>query len=287
MCACAAFAPSRVAKALDKQGSAHGGAVAGADSGFGISGSVLFGVAVYNPTYAARPDNTGRALLRFAPHFDIDLIGRRLSIPIDLNFFSDRERRGLGKLAPSEFDFIAGLTSSWPVSDLAAVEFGVRGETDRPVDRSGYTQTYGDARARLLYQLTPALPRLDALLHGGGPGGVLTLGWFFWNPSYAARPDNTGIALLRYGANVGCDAWQHRLSLSVDATFFTDRHRNAVVPSELDLTLGLGLKVLSQATLQLAFERDMPLDRGGRVQQFLIAAAVIDLGSYPRHDAAN
>ena len=47
-------------------------------------------MSLYNPTYAARPDNTGLALFRYAAHFDFDLIGRRLSIPLDLNMFTDR-----------------------------------------------------------------------------------------------------------------------------------------------------------------------------------------------------
>ena len=67
-----------------------------------MSGSLLGGVAFFNPTYAARPDNTGKALLRLAPHLDVDLIGSRLSIPIDLNVFTDREQPGLKKLVPSE-----------------------------------------------------------------------------------------------------------------------------------------------------------------------------------------
>jgi hypothetical protein len=37
-----------------------------------LSGSLLFGVAAYNPSYAARPDNSGLALVRHAPHYDFD-----------------------------------------------------------------------------------------------------------------------------------------------------------------------------------------------------------------------
>lgn len=279
------LAPAGRALALDKQGSAHGGKVAGADSGFAASGSVVFGVAAYNPTYAARPDNTGKALLRLAPHADIDLIGSRLSIPIDINLFSDRERKGLGVLAPSEFDVISGLTSTWPVSDLAALEFGVRGESDRPVDRGGLVQSYGDARMRLLYALTPALGHLDKLLHGGGPAGSLTLGWFFWNGSYAARPDNSGLALLRYGANVSVDAIDHRLGLSLDATMFTDRRHNPLSPSELDFTPDVFFRVLPSLTMHVAYERDMPVDRRGKIQQFVLLSAAFDFNIWPPESA--
>ena len=52
------------ARALDKQGSAHGGAVCGDDGGFDVSGALTYGVALINPTYAARPDNSGLALFR-------------------------------------------------------------------------------------------------------------------------------------------------------------------------------------------------------------------------------
>src|SRR3954464_7440654 len=81
-------------RALDKQGSAHGGQVSGAESGFALSGSLLGGAAIFNPSYAARPDNSGHALLRLAPHLDMDLIGSRLSIPVDVNVFTDRDRPG-------------------------------------------------------------------------------------------------------------------------------------------------------------------------------------------------
>ncbi|MEB2313309.1 MAG: hypothetical protein OZ921_03845 [Sorangiineae bacterium] len=64
---------SSSARALDKQGSAHGGRVGGSDHGFAASGALVLGAAVYNPSYAARPDNSGHALMRLAPHMDIDL----------------------------------------------------------------------------------------------------------------------------------------------------------------------------------------------------------------------
>lgn len=88
---------SSSAHALDKQGSAHGGKVGGSDHGFGASGALVLGAAVYNPSYAARPDNSGHVLMRFAPHLDLELIGSRLSIPIDLNRFTARDARGAAK----------------------------------------------------------------------------------------------------------------------------------------------------------------------------------------------
>lgn len=266
LAACAALPGTTYA--LDKQGSAHGGDLGGSDHGFALSGSLLFGAAVYNPTYAARPDNTGHALLRFAPHLDIDLIGSRLSIPIDINMFTDRDRDGLGKLAPSELDVIAGVASTWPVG-ATAIEFGVRAEGDFPVDRGTKTQSYVDARARWMYSVGAFAPKLKDALAGGDIGGSVTLGWFAVNPSYAARPDNTGRALLRYGLHLTV-SYTERFFLGFDATFFTDRRKNAVVPSECDITPEIGARIIDSLTLHLAYERDMPLDRAGISQHFVL-----------------
>src|SRR4051812_32852052 len=118
------LAPSS-AWALDKQGSAHGGQVEGSSTGLAVGGAVMAGVALYNPSYAARPDNTGHVLMRYAAHADIDLIGRRLSIPLDMNLFTDRDRDGFKKLVPSELDIIAGVTTTWALGP-GALELGTR-----------------------------------------------------------------------------------------------------------------------------------------------------------------
>jgi hypothetical protein len=255
------------ALALDKQGSAHDGQVAGSDRGVGVTGSLLGGVALYNPTYAARPDNTGLALGRLAPHFDVDLIGSRLSIPIDINLFSDRQRSGFGKLAPSELDLIAGGTSTWPLGP-AALELGARYERDMPIDRGRVVQSYADVRARFLYSLSAADPRWNGWLGGGDVTGYFALGWFSYNPSYAARPDNSGRALFRYAGHVVASALEAHLLVGLDGVLFTDRWAGALSPSELDLTADVGTR-LDAFELHLAYERDMPVDRGGLVQHFV------------------
>lgn len=254
--------------ALDKQSSAHGGEVGGADSGFALSGNVLLGAAVYNPSYAARPDNTGLALLRAAAHFDVDLIGSRLSIPVDLNMFTDRERRGAGKLVPSELDIITGLTSTWPI-DRTALELGARFEGDFPVDRGGFSQRYVDLRARLLFALSAYAPATQEALLGGDLTGALTLGLFAYNPTYAARPDNTGLALFRYALHLTLHVTT-RFFVAFDAVFFTDRERVIVAPSECDITPEIGVSLIEGLDLHIAYERDMPIDRGGLVQQLVL-----------------
>jgi hypothetical protein len=255
--------------ALDKQGSAHGGQVGGNSKEFNVSGSAMLGASLYNPTYAARPDNTGRALFRYALHLDVDLIGRYLSIPIDVNMFTDRERQGAAVLAPSELDFITGLTSTHSLTRGFDGEIGARVETARPVDRGTYSQTYVDMRARLLYSAAAVAPAVAPSLAGGDVSGYFTLGWFAVNPTYAARPDNTGRALLRYAVHSELSVWKRRLAVGVDGTFFTDKHaENALRPSELDLT-GELIGRYEPFEVHLAYERDMPLDRGGLVQSLL------------------
>lgn len=264
---------SPLALALDKQGSAHGGSTEVDERGVNLTGALIAGVALYNPSYAARPDNTGLALMRYAGHLDLDLIGQHLSIPLDVNFFSDREGIGPVALLPTEFDVIAGVTSTWNIG-IGALEGGLRVEHDRPIDRPGFTQTYVDARARYLFTLGDVSSKLRALVPSSfDVSGWLTLGCFLFNPTYAARPDNTGLALLRYAAHVELSALDDLLSVGFDFTGFTDRQVNAVALSELDLTCEL---IFHKAPFEvhLAYERDMPVDRRGLVQQFLYVVGV-------------
>jgi hypothetical protein len=278
----AALTSVRTAHALDKQGSAHGGDVGGAESGFNVSGSGMLGVSLFNPSYAARPNNTGLALFRYAAHADFDLIGRNLSIPLDLNMFTDRERKGVAIFAPSEFDIIIGLTTTQTMTKATDLELGARVENDRPVTGpgGGYTQTYADIRARALYSLARQWDSLRRSLADGDLSGYFTLGWFAINPSYAARPDNTGLALFRYTEHAELSVWHRHLALGLDATFFTDKKSDTPLrPSELDFTAEV-IGRYQPFEAHLAYERDMPIDQGGLVQQmlFLVFAYNFDLG---------
>lgn len=263
------------AHALDKQGSAHGGAAAGAQTGVGVTGSVMLGLSPYNPSYAARPDNSGLALMRYAGHLDVDLIGRRLSVPVDVNMFSDRERGGGRALLPSEVDVIAGVTSTWDVA-RGAVEAGARVEHDRPADGDGTSQTYGDARVRYLFSLAALAPGAATALRDGDLRAYATAGWFAVNRSYFARPNNSGLALFRYALHAELSLFAHHLAVGADATFFTDRHAASVVrPSELDFTPEL-IVCGGRFEVHLAYERDMPIDGGDpthKVQQFVYVLA--------------
>lgn len=279
LCLVFSVAAAKPVHALDKQGSAHGGVIGGESSGTNVSGSVMFGSALYNPTYAARPDNTGHALFRYAARADIDLIGQRLSVPIDVNVFTDRDQPGFALMRPSEFDVIAGLTSTWPVGP-GAVEIGSRVEHDRPVDRGTFTQTYVDVRARYLYSLARIWPELAA--HDADVTGWATLGAFAVNPTYAARPDNSGKALLRYALHVELSILGDLLSFGLDGVMFTDRERSAFRPSELDITPEF-IVHLPPFEVHLAYERDLPLDRAGLTQAYayVLAAWNFDLRRQP------
>jgi hypothetical protein len=260
---------SRTAGALDKQGSAHGGDIGGESEGTNVSGAAMLGSALYNPTYAARPDNTGHALFRYAAHADIDLIGRRLSIPVDINVFTDRDQPGIAVMRPTELDVIAGVTSTWPLGS-GAFEIGSRVEHDRPVDQGTFTQTYLDIRTRYLYSLARSWPDLAA--HSMDVTGWATLGAFVVNPTYAARPDNSGKALLRYALHSELSTLDDLLSFGIDGTMFTDRQSRVFVPSELDLTLEIILHV-APFELHLAYESDVPVDRSGLTQTYAYALA--------------
>lgn len=242
----------------------------------------MLGASLYNPTYAARPDNSGHALFRYALHLDVDLLGRMLSIPLDLNMFTDRERRKAAVFAPSELDVIGGVTSTNSLAKGFDLEAGARVEHDRPVDQGSYSQTYVDARARLLYSAAALSPSLADSLVDGDLSGYATLGWFAYNPTYAARPDNSGKALFRYVAHSELSLWHRHLAVGMDTTFFSDRTAsNPLAPSELDITPEFIVR-RDPFEVHLAYERDMPIDRGGRLQSLLY---VVVAYGFDFHDA--
>jgi hypothetical protein len=272
----ASMSAAMPARALDKQGAAHAGAAKDDtpdEDGFDVEGALTFGASLVNPTYGARPDNTGRALFRYAAHVDVDLLGRKLSVPLDFNVFTDREKKGGAIFSPTEMDFIGGLTTTWDAGAGGALEIGGRVEHDRPADRGGFSQTYADARARYLYSLAGFFPRLGRDLVDGDLSGAVTLGWFAYNPTYAARPDNSGLALFRYGLRTELSIVGDLLSTAVDGVLFTDRKKSPLSPSELDLTYEV-IGHVAPYEVHLAYERDMPLDQSGLVQHFLYVLAV-------------
>ncbi|MEO8797358.1 MAG: hypothetical protein ABI551_05685 [Polyangiaceae bacterium] len=118
----------------------------------------------------------------------------------------------------------------------------------------------------------------------GDISGALTLGWFSINHTYAARPDNSGNALFRYGVHTELSVVHDFFSVGVDTTLFTDRRAaDPLGPSELDLTYEIIVHT-SPIELHLAYERDMPVDEPGLVQSFLYALLVYDFDLH--HDTS-
>jgi hypothetical protein len=213
--------------------------------------------------------------MRYAAHADVDLIGQRLSIPLDVNMFTDKQRPGMEKFSPSELDLIGGVTTTWPAGP-GAVELGVRAESDRPVDMGTKKQSYVDTRARYLYSLAGVFPGLARALRDGDVSGWATLGWFTYNETYYSRPNNVGLAFLRYGLHAELSTFGDLVSVGLDATMFTDKNGSSRLrPTELDFTPEL-IVHRNAWEVHVALETDRPLDAAGMgySQTFLYALVV-------------
>ena len=246
------------AAALNKQGArkAKTPSAPAAEPTVDASGYLFGGVFLFNPTYAARPNNSGLALYRFGLHLDFDLYKRWLTLSYDESSFTDGTPATKNPLAPSEYDQIVGLLSTVPLPhDLELTlavhfEYDLPGAEARPAARApdyqvGYSQGYVDAYARLGFTR-------------GRLALFAALGGFLWNPTYAARPDNAGLALLRYVVHgeLRLLPW---LTYRLDLNFFTDRDEGPLTPSELDLTSELGVRLGEDWELRFVGEADLPI----------------------------
>lgn len=225
-----------------------------------IGGYFLTAAFVSNPTFTARPDNTGLVGLRHMLHLETDLYKQYLSFYTDQNFMSDRTN---GWIKLSEWDdtyALTGLIDHWG--------WRIQYERDKPLDRSGLKQLYADTL--LTYRVHAAedwgwwqkkLPNQNLTAYAGP-------GWLFFNKSYFARPDNTGTALFRYVGHFDLDLYRDRVILFGDLNMFTDRRASSKIrPSELDWILGLAVR-WRDLELSVYREQDRPLDRSGLVQQY-------------------
>lgn len=228
-----------------------------------VSGYVFAGAMVYNPSYAARPDNTGHALGRTGAHVDVDLFGKRAGLTYDVNIFSNRD--GRNELRPTEQDHIVGVLGRWRAFDA-----GGHWEADMPADRPGLTQSYVDAYARWSWDLGDAWPNGREKLGHFGIQGFFTVAGFVNNTTYAARPDLTGLALLRLVGHAEIELFRPWLGVALDLNVFTDRQTHAgLVPSELDTTAGLVVHI-RDVDVSLVAENDRPLDRPGLQQSYVM-----------------
>ena len=226
-----------------------------------FSGYFLTAAFVKNPTFAARPDNTGLVGLRHMLHLETDLYRQDLTFYTDQNFFSDRTR---GWIELSEWDGTYALTGL-----IDRFGWRLQYERDAPLDRSGIKQAYADILLTARFQASAdaewwrrRFPKQNLTAYAGA-------GWLFHNSSYFARPDNTGRALFRYVAHADVDLYQNTAVLYADVNLFTDRQAgNQASPTELDWIVGLALR-WNDVEFSLYHEQDQPLDRGGLVQRYL------------------
>jgi hypothetical protein len=188
------------------------------------------------------------------------------------------------KFAPSELDLIGGVTSTHTLGKGLSWKIGNRWEQDRPLDRVGLTQGYGDLRTKLGLNLKPYWPSLSRALGQGDVSLSSTFGWFLYNPSYAARPDNSGLALFRYAGHLEISIWKDHLALGTDFTLFTDRESSQPLrPSELDWTPELVFRA-SNLEFHVAYERDIPLTQSKLVQHFVYLLLSASFEWYPAPD---
>lgn len=258
-CAQPVFALEKYGRPLPSMEETNGQSRGAEESLF--AGYFLTAAFVSNPTFAARPDNTGLAGLRHMLHLETDLYRQYLTFYTDQNFFSDRTN---GWITLSEWDGTYAFTG---VVD----HFGWRlqYERDAPLDRSGLKQAYADGLITAKLQSAQDMawwrrlwPNQNLTMYAGA-------GWLFHNSNYFARPDNTGRALFRYVAHADLDLYKNKIVLYGDVNLFTDREAgNQARPTELDWIVGLALR-WRDMELAVYREQDQPLDRDGLVQKYV------------------
>jgi hypothetical protein len=226
-----------------------------------FGGYFLTAAFVSNPTFAARPDNTGLVGLRHMLHLETDLYKQYLTFYTDQNFFSDRTK---GWIESSEWDgtyAFTGLIDRW--------SWRLQYERDAPLDKSGIIQAYADALLTSRFQAKQDFSWWQRIFPNQNLTAYAGAGWLFHNSNYFARPDNTGSALFRYVAHADLDLYKNRVVLYGDMNFFTDREAgNKLNPSELDWIIGLALRFRDDMELSVYREQDQPLDKAGLVQKY-------------------
>lgn len=225
-----------------------------------FGGYILASPFVSNPTFAARPDNTGLVGMRYMAHLEMDLYKQYLTFYTDQNFFSDRTN---GWIILSEWDMtyaLTGLVDRWG--------WRIQYERDAPLDRSGLTQAYGDVLATGNLHAADDFSWWRRHFPNQNLNAYAGFGWLFHNSNYFARPDNTGLALFRYVAHVDLDLYKNRVVLYGDTNFFTDRElSNKLNPTELDWIVGLAYRFKQDYELSVFREQDLSLDKPGTLIQ--------------------
>ena len=145
-----------------------------------IGGYLLAGAFISNPSFAARPDNTGRVGMRYMLHAETDLYKKYLTFYSDQNFFSDRDN---GWIELSEWDQTYGITG--------AVDhwfWRMQYERDAPLDKSGLKQIYADGMVNYRIRSQEDWAWWRKMFPKNGLTAYAGLGWLFHNQQYFARP---------------------------------------------------------------------------------------------------
>ncbi len=103
-------------------------------------------------------------------------------------------------------------------------------------------------------------------------GGYFLTGAFVSNPTFASRPDNTGLVGLRHMVHVETDLYKQYLTFYTDQNFFSDRTRGWITLTEWDMTYAL-TGLIDRWGWRIQYERDAPLDRSGIKQIYADAMA--------------
>lgn len=225
-----------------------------------LGGYLLTGAFVDNPSFAARPNNTGLVGMRHMLHLETDLYKQYLTFYTDQNFFSDRTD---GWITLSEWDSTVAFTG-------LVNRFGWRlqYERDAPIDRSGLKQAYADVLITGRFHAVQDLSWWRRTFPNQNLTAYAGAGWLFHNSNYFARPDNTGRALFRYIGHADLDLYKNRLVLYADMNFFTDREASNVMnPTELDWIIGIAVR-WQRTELAVYREEDRPLDRSSLIQKY-------------------
>jgi hypothetical protein len=226
-----------------------------------FAGYFMTGVFAHNPSFAARPDNTGLVGLRHMLHLETDIYKQYLTFYTDQNFFSDRTN---GWIELSEWDGTYALTGV-----VGYLSWRLQYERDSPLDRKGVAQAYADGLVTAKFQAVQDFPAWRRLLPNQNLTAYAGAGWLFHNSNYFARPDNTGRALFRYVAHADFDLYKNKVVLYGDVNMFTDRQAgNQVNPTELDWIIGLAVRWRT-SEVAVYLEQDQPLDRDGLVQKYV------------------
>lgn len=226
-----------------------------------LSGYFLTAAFPYNPSYFARPDNTGLVGMRYMLHLETDLYKQYLTFYTDQNFFSDRTN---GWIELSEWDGTYAFTGV-----VDHFNWRVQYERDAAIDQRTITQDYADGLVTAKLQSAQDMPWWSRLFPSQSLTAYAGAGWLFHNNNYYARPDNTGQALYRYVAHADLDLYKNKIVLYGDVNMFTDRESsNKISPTELDWIVGLALR-WRDSEVAVYYEQDQPLDRSGLIQKYV------------------